>query len=217
MDIHQLFSDADLARLRDAVAAAEANNAGEIVPYLVARADGYAIAHWRGAALGAMLAALIAGMVHLMGDYWWSASLAWISLPTLCGVMLGYVLAYIPSIRRMLLLPDEMNQQVRRRAESAFLEQEVFGTRNRTGVLIFLALFERQALVLADAGINRVVDQRAWQALVDELVEGIGQGRAADALCQAIAHCGEVLNTHRVMIEPDDQNEVDNGLRVREQ
>ena len=61
--------------------------------------------------------------------------------------------------------------------------EEVFKTRDRTGILIFLALFEHRAVILADEGIHRAVPREEWQALVDELVAGIRAGRGVAALC----------------------------------
>ena len=63
----------------------------------------------------------------------------------------------IPTLRRFLVSPDEMDHQVRRRALQAFVEHEVFATRERTGVLLILSLFERRVVVLGDAGINAKV------------------------------------------------------------
>jgi len=216
MTLQAVFSAADLERVRAAVVEAEAQHAGEIVPYLVGRIDRYDVAHWRGATLGAMLAALIAGVLHSAGNFWWSASLWWITLPALTGAVAGYAFAFLPAIRRFLLLPSDIDPLVRRRAEAAFLEEEVFQTRRRTGVLIFLALFERRAVILADSGITRVVAPELWQTLVDDLVLGIRQGRAATALCDAIARCGEVLRAHEIDAEAEAHDEVHNRLRIRE-
>lgn len=216
MSIGSLFSVADLERIRAATVAAESSTGGEIVPYLVGQIDGYDVAHWRGAALFAMLAAVTAGLMYRHGGSWCGECLWWLPLPTLLGAGLGYASAFIAGVRRFLLTTADIDRQVHWRAEAAFLEEEVFNTQDRTGVLIFLALFERRAVIVADRGINKVVAPDVWQTLVDALVTGIRQGQATESLCQAIDACGKVLQEHKVRIRADDRDELRNGLRIRE-
>ena len=102
---------------------------------------------------------------------------------------------------------------VRRRAAVAFLEEEVFKTRDRTGVLIFLSLFEHRVVVMGDEGINRAVAVGEWQKIVDGVVAGIREGRPADALVDSIRECGELLDLRGVAIRPDDTDELSDELR----
>ena len=216
MSIRALFSDADLEQVREAIARAETSNAGEIVPYLVGRVDDHDVARWRGATLGALTAVLLAVAVYAYGGFWWRADILWITLPAFTGAGLGYMLAGVPALGLGLLRGDEINRLVRLRAEAAFLEEEVFRTRDRTGILIFLAIHERRALILADAGINRALPEGVWQGLVDDLVQGSREDRAADALCATIERCGQVLQQHNVNSGIQDDDELNNGLRIRE-
>ena len=211
-----MLSEADLGKVREATARAESSNAGEIVPYLVGRVDDHDEARWRGATLCALMAALVAGVVHSYSGLWLSFSLVWITLPTIIGAGLGYMLAGLPVIGRALLTGDDIDRRVKWRAEAAFLEEEVFRTRDRTGILIFLAIYEHRALILADEGINRAVPDGLWQSLVDDLVMGIREGRAVDALCDTIERCGQVLQEYDVEKRADDKDELINGLRIRE-
>ena len=80
-------------------------------------------------------------------------------------------------LKRWLIPRASIDRHVALRAEAAFLEEEVFDTRERTGIMLFLALFEHRALVLADEGINEHVDQSEWQEIVDHLVAGIKNGQ----------------------------------------
>ncbi len=216
------FSEADLARIRDATHDAEQRTSGEIVPYLVNRVDPYPEASWRGMALGALLAALGTGLLGGLGIVWSghpdtiASGLIDVTLPILAGGAVGYLLAHWPPIARLLIDDEVLARRVRLRAEAAFLEEEVFHTRERTGILIFLALFERRAVILADEGIHRAVPKDTWEEVVAELVAGIRAGRASDALCQAIERSGEILASHRVERRPDDRDELADGLRIRE-
>lgn len=216
MGTTRLFSEADLQAIRDATAAAEARTGGEIVPYIVDRVLDRDAARWRGATLGALAGALIAGLVQLLGGFWGVSGVWWITLPALAGAGAGYLLAGIDAVGRRLIPDDVVDWYVRLRAQSAFLEEEVFATRDRTGILVFVALFERAAVILGDQAINRAVPEGAWEGVVESLVTGMRAGRPAAAMVDAVTRCGEILASHRVELRPDDQDELANAPRLRE-
>lgn len=215
MKIERLFSVDDLAAIGEATTAAEMRTGGEIVPYIVERVVEKDEARWRGATLGSLAAALVAGMVHAFGGFWGGAGVWWITLPAVAGAGLGYMIAGFDAVGRRLIPDDNLERAVTMRAEAAFVEEEVFDTRDRTGILIFLSLFEHRAVILADAGINRAVPEDTWKVLVDRLVAGIRAGRAAEALRESVIRCGEVLAEHEVVLRSDDFDELPDAPRVR--
>ena len=94
------------------------------------------------------------------------------------------------------------------------MEERVFATRDRTGVLIFVALFEHRVLVLADEGINERVDDDAWEEISDELALGLRRGTPAPALIHAVERCADLLAEHG--ISPlDPANELSDEPRFR--
>jgi putative membrane protein len=216
MRISALFSEADLESIRKAAAAAERSTSGEIVPYVVERIDDHAEARWRAATIGALVAALAAGAAHALVGYWSGYGVAWITLPVLIGAGLGFLVGGAAPVTRWLMPADALDAMALRRAEAAFLEEEVWRTRDRTGILVFLALYEHRAVILADQGIHRAVPSGLWQELVDELVAGVAAGEAARALERTVRRCGEVLVEHRVTRQPDDRDELDDRPRIRE-
>lgn len=216
MRITRLFSDADLESIRQATAAAESKTGGEIVPYIVERVIDHDEARWRGATFGALAAALVAGLINASGVFWGAYGVWWITLPAVMGAGFGYLLAGLDSVGRLLLSEDHLERYVDLRAEAAFLQEEVFSTRDRTGILIFLALFEHKAVILADEGIHRVVPSQEWQQLVDDLVAGIKDRRGIEALREVITRCGEILVEHELELRPDDDDELSDALRIKE-
>jgi putative membrane protein len=216
MRINDLFSEDDLRSIREATTAAESRTGGEIVPYIVERVLDHDEARWRGAALGALGAALVAGLVNTLGGFWGGYGVWWITLPAVVGSGLGYVLAGVDAVGRRLIPDDQLERSARLRAESAFLGEEIFNTRDRTGILVFLALFEHQAVILADEGIHRRVPKDEWLHLVDDLVAGIKAGRAPEALCEIVTRCGDVLERYEVELRPDDEDELSDAPRIRE-
>jgi putative membrane protein len=216
MTVDSLFSASDLTRIRQAVAQAEHCATGEIVPYLVARIDDYPVARWRAATLGALTLALIAAATHHFSGLWGIPGVLWIAFPALLGAGLGYALTARPGIARRFITDADIERRVQLRAEAAFLEEEVFATARRTGILLFVAVYEQRALVLADTGIHRQVPDGTWQTLIDDLIGAIRAGRAAAGLCNAIARCGEVLETQRTDCGAVEVNELHDALRIRQ-
>jgi len=109
-----------------------------------------------------------------------------------------------------------LDLRTRQRAEMAFLEEEVFRTRQRTGILLFLSLFEHRVIVIGDSGINQQVQQSQWDGIVKTVAAGIHAGRPGEALVEGIRQCGELLERHGVAIQPDDSDELSNELRRRD-
>jgi putative membrane protein len=213
MESDRFFSKADLDAIQTAVREAEARTSGEIVPYVVDRSDEYHNAIWKGAALGALLGPMAALAIHRWSNVWGIPLGIWIALPAPLGGAVGYLLALLHPVRRWLAGEHTLDARARRRAAGAFLEQEVFRTRNRTGILLFVSLFERRVVLLADSGIHQKVEEGAWEAITHRLAEGIRSGRPGPALIEAIRSCGELLERHGVERQADDQDEISNELR----
>ena len=212
-----LFSDAEMAAVRAAVAEAEKRTSGEIVPYVVPASDAYPNALWKGATLGALAGPLLALALHRLGDLWGTHLDLWITAPAAAGAAIGFLLAaFVPPVKRWLAGDEMLELRTRQRAEMAFLEEEVFRTRDRTGILLFLSLFEHRVVVIGDSGINQKVEPGQWDGIVQTVVHGIRDGRPGEALSNAIRQCGELLEKHGVAIRPDDRNELPDDLRRRD-
>jgi len=214
MDSDKFFSEADLEAIRATVREAESRTSGEIVPFVVDRSDEYSSAAWKGAALGALLAPLVAFAIYRWTSVWGIPMEYWIALPAPIGGAAAYlVAAFLPPVRRWLTGEHVLEARVRRRAAAAFLEQEVFLTENRTGILLFVSLFERRVVLLADSGIHQKVEEGQWESITRRLAAEIRHGRPGPALVEAIRECGEVLARHHVEIQTDDRNELSDELR----
>ncbi|MDQ7040386.1 MAG: hypothetical protein Q9M35_05545 [Rhodothermus sp.] len=216
-----LFTEEELRRVQEAVAAAEQQTAGEIVPVIVPRSGTYPEAVWKGAVLLMLPVLVVASMFDVIYQGWgltllhtgWGVAL----LTALAGIIGGLLGAYVAPVQRWLVGADRMAEQVHLRALQAFVEEEVFNTRDRTGILIFVSLFEHWVEVIGDAGIHRQVGPEAWAEIVNRIREGIRAGRPVDGLVAAIEQCGQLLAAHGVAIRPDDTNELADTLRVRGQ
>lgn len=210
-----LFSEQDKKRIADAVRQAEQRTSGEIVPFVVGRSDSYSEAWLRAGLLFALLVIFILAVLDMGTDLWLPFGYAESGVFVILAFGLGALLAaQIPAFKRMFIPDGMLQQRVDERAALAFVDEEVFNTRERTGILIFISLFEHRVRVLGDAGINAQVKQEEWDAIVTILVDAIRNGAAAEGILEAIWKCGELLERHGVEIRPDDFDELDNRIRM---
>lgn len=217
MDPRRFFSEADLGAVSEAAREAELRTSGEIIPYVVGACDDYDEAGWKAAVFGALAGAVGGFAAHYIGGFWGGSTVQWVVGPALVIALGGFLLCrWVPAVRRSFVRDEILDLRARRRAATAFLDEEVFSTRDRTGVLIFVAIFERRVVVLGDAGINAAVPEGAWERVVEDMVAGIRRGEPARALVDAIVECGRLLEEHRVEIRTDDTDELPNELRLRE-
>jgi putative membrane protein len=214
--VDSAFSSEDLAAIDRAVREAEARSPGEIVPYAVDRSDPYAEGTWAASALGALLGPLVAAGLSRALEPWGHDPVLWLLAPATVGAAAGHVLGLLWPAARVRLVPAHtLEHRVHQRATAAFVEQEVFRTRARTGILLFLSLLERRVVVLADAGINARVSQSEWDAVAAGIVAGMRRGEPGPALASAIRRCGELLAAHGFPRTPDDRDELPDDLRRR--
>jgi putative membrane protein len=184
----EFFSTAEKERIEAAVKAAELRTSGEIVPLVVDAAYSYPRAEIHG---GGLLALALAAN----GSWWLFDGSMWIFLAIF---LLGYwpcrlLLRFCPALLRLLIHPAEIDLEVAECAKTSFLDHNLHRTVDGTGILILICLFERRVQVLADRGIHHAVTPDTWQQVADLVTAGIREGRTADALCEAVAHCGDLL------------------------
>jgi len=213
MSPRDLFTEDDRRRIADAVGRAEERSRGEIVTAVTASSDDYDGALWRGATFGALAGPLALALLAWASG-WWGGPNPWIMVLAAAG---GCALALLlvrssDTVVRWLTSDDEIELRVERAARSAFLDHEVFATRDRSGVLLFLSLLERRVVVLGDVGVDAVVEPGEWAEIVAGIVAGIRAGRPADALIEAVERCGVLLERTGLDRRPDDEDELSNEV-----
>jgi putative membrane protein len=137
----------------------------------------------------------------------------WVALPPATGAAMGWLAALVlPALRRLLVPPEILAHRVRQRATQAFVEEEVFRTRDRSGILIFVSLFERRVVVHADRGLDGVVTPREWEEVVSAIAAGMRRGEPGPALADGIRRCADLAG--RLPPRPDDRDELSGQLRL---
>ncbi len=215
MSLKNRFTTEDLDRIKAAVKQAEDKISGEIVPVFVERSGFYTIANYRGGMIGAVLAFAIIVVIDRYVSEFSIVDPLFIFLVVILAGLLGAIATNsIDLLRRFMLSQTNMDQGTRKRAETAFLEEEVFNTKHRTGIMIFVSFFEHEVIVMADRGISKVVEQKEWDKMVQKIIEKIRMGKVADGIEAAILRCGEILLENGFVKAPDDINELRDDLRI---
>jgi putative membrane protein len=202
------FNEKERERIELAVQQAEKRTSGEIVPMVVDESYDYPRAEILGAGFFSLAAAVSLSWACFDESLW---HFLW--LFALCYFPFKLLIRNLPSLRRRLVHPVEINEEVTEMAIISFMQQGLHHTRDETGILILISLFERRVHVLADRGINAVVPADYWDGIVETITEGIHRGDTCTALCLAIETCGRLLEEH-FPLKADDTNELRNNLVI---
>lgn len=184
-----LFSADERAQISTAIANAERTTSGEIVAVVADASDTYYYVPFMWSALAALLVPW--PLIH----FTW-ISVQWIYLAQLLTFLLLLAALWPRNIRTALVPKSVRDSHVMRRATEQFLSQNLHTTPGRTGVLIFVSVAERHAVILADKGINDRVAAGTWQTVVDQLTRDIGERRPTDGFVRAIGDVGQRLAEH---------------------
>jgi putative membrane protein len=183
------LSDADRARIVEAIRKAETQTAGEIYCVIARASSEYRLVPLAWAALLALLVPL--PLIYTTA--WHAAVIYGVQLLVFLAVLLG--LSH-PKVRFRIVPPRTKRERAHAEAMRQFIARGLHHTEHRTGVLIFVSVAERYAEILADAGIDQKVTPHVWDQAVSALIRGIKTGRPADGFVAAIEQCAAVLATH---------------------
>jgi putative membrane protein len=189
------ISPQDRARVTKAITAAEKNTSGEIVVVATAQSDDYIHVPIHIAAALALAAPLVLPFAATLLP-WQTISHGWVYLIQLLTFIAAALILSLELIRYAITPKTLMRKYASRHAASQFLSINMHGTRRRTGVLIFVSLLERHCEVIGDTAIAAKVNHATWQAIVDEMLPTLREGRIADGLIHGVERCGAELAQH---------------------
>lgn len=92
-------------------------------------------------------------------------------------------------------------------AKEEFFRLKMDNTRDKTGILIYLLLDQRQFYILADSGINEKVTRNTWDLIRDEVQEKFRMGRFSEGIILCIERVGNKL-AENFPRKSDDTNEL---------
>jgi putative membrane protein len=132
-------------------------------------------------------------------------------------MIIAYLLAiFIPDLRLSLSSNHVVSQRVLTKARDVFLQEEVFKTKDRIGILIYISEFEHKVVVLGDTVINEKISKKDWKHIVDTIVLGIKHQQVSQGIVNAVNNCQELLLKNGFNNVEKDENELSDEIRVEE-
>ncbi len=98
-------------------------------------------------------------------------------------------------------------------AQGHFLRMGMQNTRERNGVLIFVAPRSRRFAIVGDEGIHRRCGDPFWNELASEISGHFKEGHFSRGLLHAISKAGALLARH-FPHPPDDKNELSDEVET---
>lgn len=100
------------------------------------------------------------------------------------------------------------------RAREIFLSLDMTKTRQRNGVLLYIALRDHQFAILGDQGIHEKVGDIFWQKEAILLKQYFSQNRVVEGIEACIKEIGESLQLHFPFSAGDDENELPDDIML---
>jgi uncharacterized membrane protein len=97
------------------------------------------------------------------------------------------------------------------RGADLFFELGMEKTRDRNGVLVYVALADRKLAILGDAGINKVVPAGFWDESKEIMVRHFRESKYAEGISEAVLKAGEELGKYFPLLSGD-TNELSNEI-----
>lgn len=204
MRIDRTFTEA----VERAVQGAERGTAAELIVVVAARSGSYLDIAGAAGAVVAMLVLLFAlfapATFHPLA----------IALETPCAFALAAWLAHrSPGLLRRLAPEARLRKQVERAAAERFLSEAVHGTRERTGLLVYLSLLEARVALVPDLGLEGRVPSATWSDVRWSATGDPSRPRKQDDLVRGIEQIGAILR-ERIPAQGPDSNEMPDAPRI---
>ena len=209
-----MLTPEDHARITAAVAKAEEGTSGDIFCVLAGEVSTYRevpIA-W-GAATALLIPPIVMAisfrpLLEAITAGGWTAAQASAVPGEIAMALTGYAVAQLAlfavvtiivslaPVRRLLTPRFLKRHRVKKAAFHHFAAAHSHARDSETGVLIFVALVERQVEVLADAAIHAKAGDAAWRDAANAVQAGMRQSDPTAGIEQAISICGAALKAH---------------------
>lgn len=201
-----LFNEQELDQLAQTVSDAEKRTDAEIVTVLTHASDNYRFIP----TLWAAMLALLTPATLNWSPFWlerWDLIIAQLAVFTILALMFQ-----IPALRYYLIPKKIKKQRAALMARRLFLEQGVYNTKDRTGVLIFVSEVEHYVEIMVDKGISDHIGDSEWQEVIATFTQQVKAGKALVGFEQCVINVTDILST--VVPATSEKNELENRLVV---
>ena len=218
------LTEGDLEAIKASVREAEMSTSGEIALAAIAESSDYSFRELLASVVlgaitftvllpfhGAIVTFLDRAIWHLPS--WYITAFYGIAFFAVIGV--SFLFANLPVIDRLVVPRADRSRAVYERALRHFTESGVYATKERTGILVFVSLMEREVRIVADTGISAHIAQNEWDSIARGLALGIKAGKSGEAIVSAVNRCGRLL-TDNFPAHRENPNELEDGLVLLE-
>jgi putative membrane protein len=219
----KLFTQEEISTIETAISEAEKKTSAEVVPVVASASGRYDRAE---DLFSFLLSLLVLGCTWVWFQGMTSSVEAWsgtpvfrLNLPVVLAILvvtffIGIALASrFPLLRLPLITKREMREEVESRARETFQQLRIRKTKDATGILIYVSLYEHMVHVVGDDTINAKLSQGDWKAICDTIIRGFKSGAPEEGMRNGILLCGELLAQH-FPVMPGDKNELFNTLHL---
>lgn len=175
-----LLSEEDQKIVRERAAAFEARTGAQVLAAVVERCDAYPELPWKAFAVCAGVGALALFAQLAAGGT--APALATLAAPLAAGAVGALATTFLPPWARLFLDRRRREAEALQHAQALFLRSELFATRERTGILVLVSLFERQVVILPDNSIAAYVSPDELKRIIDAMARNLAARRTAQAL-----------------------------------
>lgn len=81
----------------------------------------------------------------------------------------------------------------RQRAKELFCEYCIWDTEENCGVLIYINLADHDVEIVADRGVDRVLDHDTWESVCQMMTSGYKEGKFEESTVAALEHLNDLL------------------------
>ena len=121
-------------------------------------------------------------------------SIEWMPLDSVFAFALGaFISASFPPLRRLLTSKKLMQGNVACRARATFVELGIGKTSARTGILVYVSMFEKSAHVVCDVGIDTAVLGAPFATALAALDAALHAGPSFPGFAAALRSLGPIL------------------------
>ncbi|MEP0862246.1 MAG: TPM domain-containing protein [Ignavibacterium sp.] len=106
----------------------------------------------------------------------------------------------------------EKQKSIRELAETEFQKSGITATKEKTGVLIFILLTDKQFYILADKKISDKIEQKILDNIANQMSNTFRSGNFSKGIIDCINAMSDILSKHFPVL-PDDIDEISNKVR----
>jgi len=195
-------------RIEARVRELETKTSVEFVPMVVERSSDFDRERFLVALVVAFVALAIA-----QHAFWTGSSWVPVGLSIGAGLAVFFVSRFSFGLR--LFVPASWRRaSVEAAAREAFVRHQVFATRARTGLLIYVAWLERSVLILADRGLTERVPEEEFGRLGSGLASDLARQGSGGSVLSAL-DAAEALLVRAFPPDASNPNELGDELRRR--